>query len=191
MQLCSNGNHRQYLRCSIHACKPSLCKNRSISASALDEIVLQRIRQRLCDLLDPDKLNLSAFVKEAGERADALQRELDRLQKERQKRQDAVTALYQDHAAGVVNDEVFAQLDASFRKDIEGFDHRIRTLEEERAGTPADPAGRYERLHQMAREAGQPQALTRELVCALIDSVHVGPIGPETQKRNIEIRWRF
>ena len=191
MQLCSNGNHRQYLRCRIHACKPSLCKNRSISASALDEIVLQRIRQRLCDLLDPDKLNLSAFVKEAGERADALQRELDRLRSERQKRQGAVTALYQDHTAGVVNDEIFAQLDDGFRKDIEGFDRRIRALEEERAGTLADPAARYDALRQMAEELSQPQVLTRELVCALIDSVRVGPIDPETQNRAIEIRWRF
>lgn len=191
MQVCGNGKQYRYLRCRIHTYKPSLCPNRSISLDALDAIVLQRIGQRLSELLDPDKLDLSAFIRDAEDHADALQRELDRLQKERQKRQGAVTALYQDHAAGVVNDEVFAQLDASFRKDIEGFDRRIRTLEQERAGTPADPAGRYERLHQMAREAGQPQALTRELVCALIDSVHVGPIGPETQKRNIEIRWRF
>lgn len=191
MQVCGNGKQYRYLRCRIHTYKPSLCPNRSISLDALDAIVLQRIGQRLSELLDPDKLNLSAFVKEAGERADALQRELDRLRRERQKRQGAVTALYQDHTAGVVNDEIFAQLDDGFRKDIEGFDRRIRALEEERAGTLADPAGRYERLHQMAREAGQPQALTRELVCALIDSVHVGPIGPESQKRNIEIRWRF
>ena len=191
MQLCSNGNHRQYLRCRIHACKPSLCKNRSISASALDEIVLQRIQQRLCDLLDPDKLNLSAFVKEAGERADALQRELDRLRRERQKRQGAVTALYQDHTAGVVNDEIFAQLDDGFRKEMADFDRRIRTLEQERDGTLADPAARYDTLRQMAEELSQPQVLTRELVCALIGSVHVGPIDPETQKRNIEIRWRF
>ena len=153
--------------------------------------ILQRIGQRLSELLDPDKLDLSVFIRDAEDHADALQRELDRLQKERRKRQDALASLYRDHTAGAVNDAVFAQLDASFRKDIEGFDRRIRTLEQERAGTPADPAGRYERLHQMAREAGQPQALTRELVCALIDSVHVGPIGPETQKRNIEIRWRF
>ena len=191
MQVCGNGKQYRYLRCRIHTYKPSLCPNRSISLDALDAIVLQRIGQRLSELLDPDKLDLSAFIRDAEDHADALQRELDRLQKERQKRQGAVTALYQDHAAGVVNDEVFAQLDASFRKDIEGFDRRIRTLEQERAGTPADPAGRYERLHQMAREAGQPQALTRELVCALIGSVHVGPIDPETQKRNIEIRWRF
>ena len=191
MQVCGNGKQYRYLRCRIHTYKPSLCPNRSISLDALDAIVLQRTGQRLCDLLDPDKLNLSAFVKEAGERADALQRELDRLRRERQKRQGAVTALYQDHAAGVVNDEVFAQLDDGFRKEMADFDRRIRTLEQERAGTLADPARRYERLHQMAREAGQPQALTRELVCALIDSVRVGPIDPETQKRAIEIRWRF
>ena len=90
-----------------------------------------------------------------------------------------------------MNDAVFAQLDASFRKDIEGFDRRIRALDEERADTLADPAGRYEKLHQIARAAGQPRVLTRELVCALIHSVQVGPIDPETQKRNIEIRWRF
>lgn len=191
MQVCGNGKQYRYLRCRIHTYKPSLCPNRSISLDALDAIVLQRIGQRLSELLDPDKLDLSAFIRDAEDHADALQRELDRLQKERRKRQDALASLYRDHTAGAVNDAVFAQLDASFRKDIEGFDRRIRTLEEERAGTPADPAGRYERLHQMAREAGQPQALTRELVCALIDSVHVGPIDPETQKRNIEIRWRF
>lgn len=191
MQVCGNGKQYRYLRCRIHTYKPSLCPNRSISLDALDAIVLQRIGQRLNELLDSDRLNFSTFTREAEERADALQRELDRLQKERQKWQDALTSLYRDHTAGAVSDAVFAQLDASFRKDIEGFDRRIRALDEERAGTLADPAGRYERLHQMAREAGQPQALTRELVCALIDSVHVGPIDPETKKRNIEIRWRF
>ena len=90
-----------------------------------------------------------------------------------------------------MNDEIFAQLDDGFRKDIERFDRRIRALEEERAGTLADPAARYDALRQMAEELSQPQVLTRELVCALIDSVHVGPIDPETQKRAIEIRWRF
>ena len=191
MQVCGNGKQYRYLRCRIHTYKPSLCPNRSISLDALDAIVLQRIGQRLRELLDPDKLNLSTFIRDVEDHADALQRELDRLQKERQKRQDAIASLYQDHTAGAVNDAVFAQLDARFRKDIEGFDRRIRALEEERADTLADPAGRYERLHQMAREAGQPQVLTRELVCALIHSVQVGPVDPETQKRNIEIRWRF
>lgn len=191
MQVCGNGKQYRYLRCRIHTYKPSLCPNRSISLDALDAIVLQRIGQRLSELLDSDKLNFSTFTREAEEQADALQRELDRLKKERQKRQDSLASLYQDHTAGTVNDAVFAQLDASFRKDIEGFDRRIRALEEERTGMLADPAGRYERLHQIAREAGHPQALTRELVCALIHSVHVGPIDPQTQKRNIEIRWRF
>lgn len=191
MQACGNGKQYRYLRCRIHTYKPSLCPNRSISLDVLDTIVLQRIGQRLCELLDPDKLNLSAFIKEAEDRADALKRELDRLQEERRKRQDAIASLYQDHTAGAVSDAVFAQLDAGFRKDIEGFERHIRALENERAGMLADPAARYEKLHQMAREAGQPQALTRELVCALIDSVRVGPIDPETKKRNIEIRWRF
>lgn len=191
MQVCGNGKQYRYLRCRIHTYKPSLCPNRSISLDALDAIVLQRIGQRLSELLDPDKLDLSAFIRDAEDHADALQRELDRLQKERRKRQDALASLYRDHTAGAVNDAVFAQLDASFRKDIEGFDRRIRTLEEERAGTPADPAARYDALRQMAEELSQPQVLTRELVCALIDSVRVGPIDPETQNRAIEIRWRF
>lgn len=191
MQVCGNGKQYRYLRCRIHTYKPSLCPNRSISLDALDAIVLQRIRQRLSELLDPDKLDLSAFTREAEDRADALQRELDRLHRERQKRQGAVTALYQDHAAGVVNDEVFAQLDDGFRKEMANFDRRIRTLEQERDGTLADPAARYDAMRQMAEELSQPQVLTRELVCALIDSVQVGPIDPETQKRNIEIRWRF
>ena len=191
MQVCGNGKQYRYLRCRIHTYKPSLCPNRSISLDALDAIVLQRIGQRLSELLDPDKLDLSAFIRDAEDHADALQRELDRLRRERQKRQGAVTALYQDHTAGVVNDEIFAQLDDGFRKDIEGFDRRIRALEEERAGTLADPAARYDALRQMAEELSQPQVLTRELVCALIDSVRVGPIDPETQNRAIEIRWRF
>lgn len=191
MQVCGNGKHHQYLRCRVHTYHPGLCKNLSIAVDALDAIVLQRVQQRLRELLDPDKLNLSTWIKEVEDRAAVLQREFERLQKEREKRQGAIASLYQDHAVGAVNDAVFAQLDASFRKDIEGFDRRIRALEEERAGTLTDPAGRYERLHQMAREAGRPQALTRELVCALIDSVRVGPLDPETKKRDIEIRWRF
>ena len=191
MQVCGSGNQYRYLRCRVHTYKPSLCPNRSISLDALDAIVLQRVQQRLCEWLDPDKLNLSTFIREAEDRAGAWQRELNRLQEERRKRQDAVASLYQDHAAGAVSDAVFAQLDAGFRKDIEGFDRRIRALEKECAGMLADPAARYEKLRQLAREAGRPQTLTRELVCALIDSVQVGPIEPETKKRNIEIRWRL
>ena len=90
-----------------------------------------------------------------------------------------------------MNDEVFAQLDDGFRKEMADFDRRIRTLEQERDGTLADPAARYDAMRQMAEELSQPQVLTRELVCALIDSVRVGPIDPETQNRAIEIRWRF
>lgn len=191
MQVCGNGKQYRYLRCRIHTYKPSLCPNRSISLDALDAIVLQRIGQRLSELLDPDKLDLSVFIRDAEDHADALQRELDRLQKERRKRQDALASLYRDHTAGAVNDAVFAQLDDGFRKEMADFDRRICTLEQERDGTLADPAARYDAMRQMAEELSQPQVLTRELVCALIDSVRVGPIDPETQKRAIEIRWRF
>ena len=44
------------------------------------------------------------------------------------------------------------------------FDRRIRTLEQERDGTLADPAARYDAMRQMAEELSQPQVLTRELV---------------------------
>lgn len=89
---------------------------------------------------------------------------------------------------------MFLQLNAGYIKEKEELAKRIDELETELANAPQDEEVRRQKARDAAIKLGQPTALTRELVCALIDKVKIGPITSPTGKkgtRSIEIQWLF
>lgn len=194
MQLCGNGKHHQYLRCKVHTYQPSLCQNRSIPVPELNAIVLEKIQQHLATLLEPQKIDVSSITKQEEKKRNLQCKELHHFHQEFEKREFALRMLYQDKKLGLIDDEMFLQLNAGYIKEKEELAKRIDELETELANAPQDEEVRRQKARDAAIKLGQPTALTRELVCALIDKVKIGPITSPTGKkgtRSIEIQWLF
>ena len=117
MQLCRNGQHRPYLRCSLHVKQPTLCQNPSIASDSLDALILQRIQQHLREWFDPDTVNLSELAQREAETMRLQAKEHIYLQQEVLKRENALRVLYQDKSLGLLDDEMFSQLNQGYLKE--------------------------------------------------------------------------
>ncbi len=191
MQVYGRGQIYRYLRCRVRTYQPSLCPNRSIPVKLLDAIVLQRIQQHLDCYLDAQKIDLTEILQQAEAMREVHEKELERLRRELQKREHALSVLTQDKAHGLLDDAIFRQLNASYVQEREDFTRRINELEAELSATAPDKDEMRRAAHQKAKELGRPKELTFELANAVIESVRVGAPDPETKQRSIQIFWRF
>lgn len=166
-----------------------------IITKTMDTIIrLLSIQQHLATLLEPQKIDVSSITKQEEKKRNLQCKELHHFHQEFEKREFALRMLYQDKKLGLIDDEMFLQLNAGYIKEKEELAKRIDELETELANAPQDEEVRRQKARDAAIKLGQPTALTRELVCALIDKVKIGPITSPTGKkgtRSIEIQWLF
>ncbi len=159
--------------------------------SALEGMVLERIRTYAADWSAPGKMELPEPEDPAIQRQQAKDSELRRLKQDVEKRNRAVRELYLDKASGLIDATQFAAMQEAFLQEIRQEEKRIRILETEleRQKKGADTAVQTRR--ETVQELLQIPHLTRELAVLLVDKIIVGPKDPLSGEQNITIEWDF
>ena len=188
----ADGVRVRYVRCRMHQRAPERCGNKTCTdMSALEGMVLERIRTYAADWSAPGKMELPEPEDPAIQRQQAKDSELRRLKQDVEKRNRAVRELYLDKASGLIDATQFAAMQEAFLQEIRQEEKRIRILETEleRQKKGADTAVQTRR--ETVQELLQIPHLTRELAVLLVDKIIVGPKDPLSGEQNITIEWDF
>lgn len=178
-----DGTRARYFRCRNALQDKTLCPGQAyLPAAALEQAVLERIREHLGPFLHPEDPALCPPQPEEK----ARRAEEARLQTELSRRCTALESLYLDKCSGLLDEGQFRQLGGQLRQGKKRLEQRLRELE----AFPDASAGR-DALRCRLAEAAALSVLDRALVSLTVRQVRVFPPDGETGHRPVEIFWNF
>lgn len=187
----TDGARRRYLRCRTHQRAPERCSNKTCtSLDALQDLVLERIREYAASWFDPQQVELPETDTPARRRVQALKEERRRLQTDVDRRRKAIQELYLDKVSGLIDTETFAQMNAAFLQQVQQAEARIAVLEADLGQQQVREDARAAQMERVTELAKVP-VLTRELAVLLVHRVVVSPKDPETGQQAVTIEWNF
>lgn len=187
----TDGARRRYLRCRTHQRAPERCSNKTCtSLDALQDLVLERIREYAASWFDPRQVELPETDTPARRRMQALKEERRRLQTDVERRRKAIQELYLDKVSGLIDTETFAQMNAAFLQQVQQAEARIAVLEADLGQQQVREDARAAQMERVTELAKVP-VLTRELAVLLVHRVVVSPKDPETGQQAVTIEWNF
>ena len=182
---------RRYLRCRIHQRAPDRCSNSSCTPlEPLEALVLDRIRGYAAAWFELEALSLPPVRDTLTGKRLALERERQGLDRELDRRQKALEALWLDRGEGVLDRETFLELSGTFRREKEELTRRRSALEADLARLP-DPAALEADRRARASALARAPALTRALAAGLVEKIIVSPRDPDTGIQQRRLGWKF
>lgn len=194
MQKTSNGQNYQYLRCKAYCISPKgkkLCTSHSINLNFLEEIVYNKIKEHFSSLYNTENLAVELMLEEGiSDKLKNLENELIRINKEVNKRTEALKNLYLDKINGEITKYQYDEFRSSFEREkkqllLKGA--RIENaLEEINQGN--DELEEYMKLVEKYKNFDK---LTNAMVDEIIDYIEVGEKDKGTGTQNVKIYWKF
>lgn len=199
LKLCTsigrNSKRRYYFDCGYHLrYGKSYCFSHYISASVLEEIVLEDIREMAKRIVLDEKSIREEFIRHNAELADAA---IKKAKKELQTKQKRVAELsrlmqvaYEDRVKGKMPEEIcinfiekYSAEQKTIAEEIEGIEHRLAETE-----TTRNTADDF--ICDIKKYLNAPE-LTREMCYELIDRIVIGGTQSVTGKeREIDIVYK-
>lgn len=194
MQKTSNGKDDQYLRCKTYTISPKgkkLCTNHSINLSFLEKIICGKVKSYFATLCSTENLaNELMLEKGISDKVKKLENELVRINKEINKRSEALKTLYLDKINGEITKEQYGEFGCSFEKEKKQFlikKYEIEaTIEEMLQGNDE-----FERYMKLVEKYKSFDKLTHTMVNELIDFIEVGQKDKKSREQAIKIYWNF
>lgn len=194
MQKTSNGRGYQYLRCKTYSISPKgkkLCTSHSINLSFLEDVVSKKIKDYFRSLCDTENL-VNELMLETGinDKLTTLENELIRINKEVNKRTEALKSLYLEKISGEITAEQYNEFGSSFEKDKKKFILKKSEIENtiEEIKQNSDDVERYIRLIEKYKSF---EKLTHAVIDELIDYIEIGEKDKGTGEQKIKIHWNF
>lgn len=185
------GKPLKYFRCRTSQRDKTRCPGQDyMPIERLQELVLECVRRHVSCYLKQGRLDRDVMESQAERKRRETQGELERLQRELQRRRRAMQELYLDKSSGIVGPAQFTELNRTFLNDVEHMEKRCARLEDA-LGQAADTNAQDEKLEQYWNDIQKVKTLSRELVCLLIEKVVIYPTDTAKNIRNIEIDWKF
>jgi len=193
------GAEYQYLYCSSQDEKIiDTCTRHYIRYDTLQSIVLSKI-QKIYSLANLDKESLLkqiiAIENEKQSKLNLAEREeFNKLTIRNNELDRIIPRLYEDWVTNKISEQMFSSMTSKFQKEKSEVSDRLKELSES-LQTANDEEERAQKWLQEIEKLTAPTALTRPMVCNLIDKIVVheaiGPKGSRKKKPIIEIHWRF
>lgn len=194
MQKTSNGRGYQYLRCktySISSKGKKLCTSHSINLSFLEDIVSNKIKEYFRSLCNTENLaNELMLEKGINDKITTLENEFLRINKEINKRTEALKSLYLEKISGEITAEKYNEFGSSFQKDKKKLLLKKSEIENTIAEIKrnSDDVERYIRLIEKYKSF---EKLTHSVIDELIDYIEIGEKNKGTGEQKIKIHWNF
>ena len=180
-----SGNKKYvYYVCSAHKQDKS-CSSHGIRDAALEEVVLETVKQYVRDVVDLD--DILAMTDTAPLRtaeAQKVQRQLDKKRSEHERLQKLLMSLYENLADGIIDREEYARFKQSYTDRAAECEKQMDALQEslvqikEHGGEHREWMAQF-RKHQNITE------LERSIVVALIDRILI------YKDNRVEVNFRF
>ena len=180
--------HTRYYRCNSAKYGNGCCEGTTIFESTLDKSLLSEIRRIRDEYLNRDKLMNDCDIQDENQSiTDRLKKQISDTES-RIKRSDlALRNLYIDKLKGIISENQFASLSASFEEEKKTDTERLAVLKEsleKELSSKADDEQRSKLISELISFS----EVTRELVTAFIKVIEVGGTKHD---RVINIYWKF
>lgn len=181
-----------YLRCKLYAAdsKKQLCTSHSIRLDKLEELISDKVRDNLKSL-NQDMISVKLLQDERlDNRIKSLEKEITKMKKEIQDRDNAIKNLYLDKVKGTITEVQFNEFNSSFSAEKKVFLQRQQSLEK----VKQDIKNKVNELDIIREQVGRYidfEELTHELVNDLIDYIEIGEKDKETYEQKVKIHWLF
>lgn len=186
----SEGSGQNYLRCHLAGKTASgECTNHSIKYAALEEKVLEAVREQIDDILDNEEdagyIRMRITENEKNT-VDMAENTLRKLYSEKDRLSRALKKCHIDKYLGNLNDTMFSEVKNDMEKRLREADKGIKMWEDRLRTIKSDG---YDPAGDMSKYA-LPDELTNELVYDLIEYIEVGE-KDEDKDQDIVIHWKF
>lgn len=199
LKLCTsigrNSKRRYYFDCGYHLrYGKSYCFSHYISASVLEEIVLDDIRTMAKQIVLDEKSIREEFIRHNAELADAA---IKKSQKELQTKQKRVTELsrlmqvaYEDRVKGKMPEEICIGFIEKYSAEQKTIVEEIQSIEKQLTETEATRNTADDFIRDIKKYLDAPE-LTREMCYELIERIVIGGTQSVTGKeREIDIVYK-
>lgn len=180
-----SGNKKYvYYVCSAHKQDKS-CSSHGIRDKALEEVVLETVKQYIRDVIDLDDiLSMTDTAPLRTAEAQKVQRQLDKKRSEHERLQKLLMSLYENLADGIIDRDEYARLKQNYAGRAAECEKQMDALQEslvqikEHGGEHREWMTRF-RKHQNITE------LERSIAVALIDRILI------YKDNRVEVHFRF
>lgn len=180
-----SGNKKYvYYVCSAHKQDKS-CSSHGIRDKALEEVVLETVKQYIRDVIDLDDiLSMTDTAPLRTAEAQKVQRQLDKKRSEHERLQKLLMSLYENLADGIIDRDEYARLKQNYSGRAAECEKQMDALQEslvqikEHGGEHREWMTRF-RKHQNITE------LERSIAVALIDRILI------YKDNRVEVHFRF
>ena len=180
----------KYYRCRTVKNSNGICDNvRSVRQSDLEAVILKELQILIDNYYDPEQIRLNKAVS-AENTLNTVEIEKSQLDKQITKLKSSSVQLYKDRLNGLLDDEQFKLLNDSFNAELKQLQERLKLLDEKVAKLNAKSNTSRSR-EEVLEKYRNVEKLSFELVQEMIERVYVGKQNPETNEREVEIRWKF
>ena len=180
-----SGNRKYvYYVCSAHKQDKS-CSSHGIRDAALEEVVLETVKQYIRDVVDLD--DLLAMTDTAPLRtaeAQKVQRQLDKKRSEHERLQKLLMSLYENLADGIIDREEYARFKQSYTERAAECEKQMDALQESLVQIKEHGGEHREWMAQFRKHLNITE-LERSIAVALIDRILI------YKDNRVEVHFRF
>jgi len=190
----SNGQkgikRRFYLRCKLYVTDTKRCASHSIRLDQLEDEVTKLLREHIKHYYDVNDTNNLFDAEQAKQRKSEIQKQIDSLHFEIERRSKALKNLYLDRVSGLVPEEQFVYFNKSYLSEKTVLEKRLAALKLDMS-EQADETKRKDDIKKKIDEWLNFEALSRELIAEFVDYIEIGQKDKATGAQEIKINWTF
>lgn len=180
-----SGNKKYvYFVCSAHKQDKS-CSSHGIRDEALEEVVLETVKQYIRDVIDLDDiLSMTDTAPLRTAEAQKVQRQLDKKRSEHERLQKLLMSLYENLADGIIDRDEYARLKQNYSGRAAECEKQMDALQESLAQIK-EHGGEHREWMMQFRKHQNITELERSIAVALIDRILI------YKDNRVEVHFRF
>lgn len=180
----------RYLRCPTRQVDKNCCIGSFISEKVLKKNVLEELNLLIKKYINIDQLEKNIIFKKYKDEREQLQKEISQYQLNIDKHSKAIKDLYMDKINGIISQEQFIIFNEDFKKEKEKLENILSNKKNEFNEFKNEQEFLNSKRKILEKYINVTK-LTREIVENLIDYIEVSNKDPITNKKSIEIHWKF
>ena len=185
----------EYFRCA-EICKPYHdCNNtRSVRTDALDEILCERINERIKkykDLSVMNKINIKEILgSDKNNQIEALRIEKKDIEKKIAQKDNIYQGMYEDLKTGIIDYDEYKIFKENFKNEKIALTSRLEVIDNQLK--EFDQAeNNFEEVGKLYKKYSSIKEVTREIINEFVERIYVGSYDKTTNSRDIHIKWRY
>lgn len=173
-----------YFVCSAHKQDKS-CSSHGIRDKALEEVVLETVKQYIRDVIDLDDiLSMTDTAPLRTAEAQKVQRQLDKKRSEHERLQKLLMSLYENLADGIIDRDEYARLKQNYSGRAAECEKQMDALQESLVQIK-EHGGEHREWMMQFRKHQNITELERSIAVALIDRILI------YKDNRVEVHFRF